>query len=167
MRLGHRAANVQTTSLIELLGCGHPVAIRRMISPCRSSCCSWRTAPFDRKVGQSASVGGNLIAVVTFDRSEEPILAIAPAGFTNIDAQAWVRDNRTPMLVMDGGIQFVLVFEDSGGSVVISPFWRIVNLGQALSQARIYLRNAKLALWNFRQRWQNIMLYLLSGIANV
>ena len=77
--------------------------------------------------------------MVDFDRTVDPVIAIAPTGFTNIDAQAWVRDNHTPMIVMDGGVQFVLVYEDSVGSIKIDGFWRVTHLGQALSNARVIL----------------------------
>jgi len=77
--------------------------------------------------------------MVTFDRSADPVLAVAPTGFTNIEAQAWVRDNHTPMMVMDGNVQFVVVYEDPAGSIKMNNFWRVTDLGQAMSKARALL----------------------------
>jgi hypothetical protein len=80
-----------------------------------------------------------MIIMVTFDRSADPVLATAPAGFTNINAQAWVRDNHEPMVVLDGGVQYVLVYEEAG-SVKMHGFWHVVDLAQALLKARDFLR---------------------------
>ena len=65
----------------------------------------------------------------------EPDIEIAPAGFTNIDAQEWVRDHGKPMLVLDGGAVFTLVFRASDGYVKLDPYWGVSNLEQALAAA--------------------------------
>jgi hypothetical protein len=79
--------------------------------------------------------------MITFDTDAEPVVAVATPGTTIIDAQAWVREHDTPLLCPDGGVQFVLVYKDQSGKVVLTNFWRITAPTQAVEFARRYLTN--------------------------
>jgi hypothetical protein len=74
-----------------------------------------------------------------FDTNGEPAIAIAPSTGDNQNAQTWVKENKAPMLVIDGGIQFVLVYPDVSGTVIMEPFWGIKTQEKALEAARDYL----------------------------
>jgi hypothetical protein len=76
-----------------------------------------------------------------FDTNGEPAIAIAPSNWNNQNAQIWVKENKAPMLVIDGGVQFVLVYPDVSGTVVMEPFWGIKTQEKALKAARDYLAN--------------------------
>jgi hypothetical protein len=77
-----------------------------------------------------------LFFVINFDTDGEPTIALAPSHWTNRDAQIWVRENQAPMVVFDGGIQFILVYLDASGSPVLEPFWPIKTQVEAVQAAR-------------------------------
>ena len=67
---------------------------------------------------------------------DDPNIDIEPE-ITNIRAQALVRENHRPMMVLDGGCQWVLVYQPhSAVSPVLHPFPRIADLNKALIEAR-------------------------------
>jgi hypothetical protein len=74
--------------------------------------------------------------VIDFDTDGEPAIALAAPGWTNQDAQAWVTENKVPMLVLDGGVQFVLVHPNISGSPVMVPFWGVTAQAKAIEAAR-------------------------------
>jgi hypothetical protein len=77
--------------------------------------------------------------VITFDDNGEPTIAVDPA-MSNMAAQEWVKKERIPLVILEyqngQPVQSVLVHEDSNGSVVLQPFWRITDLTEAVEAAR-------------------------------
>ena len=59
----------------------------------------------------------------------------APPGFTNIEAQAWVKEHHIPMLVLDGGVYYVLVHEKAPHVISLEPFYHVTDQDEALARA--------------------------------
>jgi hypothetical protein len=79
---------------------------------------------------------------VITDNQGEPEIVIAPE-LTNMQAQVWVAANHRPMMVLDGGRQWVLVYRPhASASVVLQPFLRISDLNKALIGARMILEGS-------------------------
>ncbi len=88
-----------------------------------------------------AKIGGRGVSdVIDFDHSADPVIAVASPGHTIIAAQNWVLQHKTPMIVLDGGLQYVLLYENASGSITLEPFYRVTDPGQAAADARAVLK---------------------------
>jgi hypothetical protein len=67
------------------------------------------------------------------------MIDFAAPDMTLIEAQDWVREHDDPLLYLDGGAQFVLVYKNQPGSVVLEPFPRVTNRARAIELAQKHL----------------------------
>jgi hypothetical protein len=84
--------------------------------------------------------------VISFDSSAEPVIAV-DLDMPNMAAQEWVRREHVPLVILEckngQPVQSVLIHEDSEGSVVLEPFWRIIDPAEAVRTARRLLKQSK------------------------
>jgi hypothetical protein len=84
-----------------------------------------------------------MVNAIEFDESAEPTIAIA-LDWTNIAAQAWVKENNTPMLVREISPQglwaLVLIFKSSTGHVSLQSYFRATDMSETLKYAREHLK---------------------------
>lgn len=67
-------------------------------------------------------------AVITYEDSNIPRIAVAEAGLTMPEAMQWVQKNRDPLMMRDSDGHFMLVHLDPSGVPVIESPGIIMNV---------------------------------------
>jgi hypothetical protein len=79
--------------------------------------------------------------MISYDDSELPEIAIAPAQYSVPAAMMWVRSHQEPMMRRDGDGHYALIFIAANGSVAIASaeFWGVTDLREAARKMRKWL----------------------------